>query len=210
MNDIIATKMPHGPSWKSDMVVLPDAPDELQLFLYRNPVECVQYLIGKPSLKDVLDYWPVEIYDRKPSEGGMEWETSERIFIEMNSGKIWNEQQVSVTSQGLLQVILIRLLYSKETLPAGATILSIILALDKTHLTNFSGDKSIHAVYQSIGNIHKAERRKLSRHCWLLLAEIPTPNFTKSASKFWTRSHARHSKKADMSLVSYNCRSAIV
>ncbi len=35
------------------------------------------------------------------------------------------------------------------------TILSIILASDKTHLTNFTGDKSMHAIYMSLGNIHK-------------------------------------------------------
>ena len=34
-------------------------------------------------------------------------------------------------------------------------ILSVILASDKTHLTNFAGDKSIHVVYMSLGNICK-------------------------------------------------------
>ena len=43
----------------------------------------------------------------------------------------------------------------KVKLNVGSTILGIILASDKMHLTNFSGDKLMHAVYMSLGNIHK-------------------------------------------------------
>ena len=43
----------------------------------------------------------------------------------------------------------------KAQLEVGATILGVILASDKTHLTNFAGDKSMHTVYMSLGNIHK-------------------------------------------------------
>ncbi len=50
----------------------------------------------------------------------------------------------------------------KAQLEVGTTILGIILASDKTHLTNYAGDKSMHAVYMSMGNIHKAIQRKLS------------------------------------------------
>ena len=56
-------------------------------------------------------------------------------------------------------------------------ILSIILALDKTHLTNYTGNKSMHAVYMSLGNIHKDIWRTLSAHAWLLLAKIPVTKF---------------------------------
>lgn len=76
-------------------------------------------------------------------------------------------------------------------LPKGATIMAIIIASDKTHLTNFSGNKSIHAVYISLGNINKDDCRKLSRGCSLLLAEIPTPNFEKTALRFQTASEQK-------------------
>src|SRR5260370_24980040 len=65
----------------------------------------------------------------------------------------------------------------KSQLKVGTMILSIILASDKTHLTNFSGDKSMHAVYMSLGNIHKDIQRKLSAQTWLLVAKIPVSKF---------------------------------
>ena len=65
----------------------------------------------------------------------------------------------------------------KAQLKIGTTILSVILASDKTHLTNFTGDKSMHAVYMSLGNIRKDVRKKLSAHAGLLVAKIPIPKF---------------------------------
>ena len=67
--------------------------------------------------------------------------------------------------------------YGKAQLKVGSTILSIILATDKTHLTNFSGDKSMHAVYMSLGNIHKDAQHKLKNHAWLLVAKTPVTKF---------------------------------
>lgn len=59
----------------------------------------------------------------------------------------------------------------------GLTIGSIILASDKTHLTNFSGDANVHAVYMTLGNIRKQVRAKISRRAWLLIAYIPSSSF---------------------------------
>jgi len=36
----------------------------------------------------------------------------------------------------------------------------------------------MHAVYMSLGNIHKETRNKISRRAWVLLAKLPTPNFS--------------------------------
>lgn len=38
----------------------------------------------------------------------------------------------------------------------------------------------MHPVYLSLGNIHKNVRSKVSRGCWVLLAKIPTPKFSKT------------------------------
>ena len=46
------------------------------------------------------------------------------------------------------------------------------------HLTNFSGDQNMHAVYMSLGNIRKETRNKVSHHAWVLLAKLPTPKFS--------------------------------
>ena len=50
----------------------------------------------------------------------------------------------------------------QKNLPEGATIAPIIIASDKTQLTQFRGDKSAWPVYISIGNIAKAKRREVS------------------------------------------------
>ena len=48
---------------------------------------------------------------------------------------------------------------SKEKkLPPGCTTVPVILASDKTHLSDFSGNKSAWPVYLTIGNIKKAIR----------------------------------------------------
>jgi len=69
----------------------------------------------------------------------------------------------------------------KAKLKVGSTIISIILASDKTHLTNYSGDKSMHAVYMLLSNIHKDIQRRLTAHAWLLVAKIPVTKFPHTA-----------------------------
>ncbi|KAF8314384.1 uncharacterized protein EI90DRAFT_2835868, partial [Cantharellus anzutake] len=66
------------------------------------------------------------------------------------------------------------------SLDTGTTILGIILASDRTHLTNFTGDQKMHAVYISLGNISKNVRKRRSAHTWLLLAKIPISKFSKT------------------------------
>ena len=52
-----------------------------------------------------------------------------------------------------------------------------MLGSDKTHLTNFSGDKKMHPIYLSLGNIHKNIHNKPSKHAWILLANLPISKF---------------------------------
>jgi hypothetical protein len=72
-----------------------------------------------------LDFQPVRLAD---SEG-------RQIYREMNTGHWWGDTQ--------------------DQLPAGATIVAVICASDKTHLTKFSGDQHAWPVYLMIGNIRK-------------------------------------------------------
>lgn len=52
-----------------------------------------------------------------------------------------------------------------------------MLASDKTNLTRHYGDKYMHAVYMSCGNIDKDIRTKESANCWMLVAQIPVVQF---------------------------------
>ncbi|KAF8457926.1 hypothetical protein BDZ91DRAFT_638286, partial [Kalaharituber pfeilii] len=61
------------------------------------------------------------------------------------------------------------------TLPAGSTILPIILAFDQTHLTNFSRDKKLWPVYMTLRNIHSSIQNKPSSHAWIPIALLPIP-----------------------------------
>ncbi|KAF8874328.1 hypothetical protein CPB84DRAFT_1817911 [Gymnopilus junonius] len=57
-------------------------------------------------------------------------------------------------------------------LPAGATVAPVIVATDKTQLTQFSGGKSAYPVYLTIGNLSKAVRRKPSQNACILIAYL--------------------------------------
>jgi hypothetical protein len=52
----------------------------------------------------------------------------------------------------------------QEKIPKGGVVAAVILASDKTQLTQFRGDKSAWPVYLTLGNIEKATRRQVRRH----------------------------------------------
>src|SRR5260370_8411217 len=96
----------------------------------------------------------------------------------MTTGEEWHYQQVCPSPNLLKSHNMIQ--FIKAHLANGSTILGIILASDYTHLTNFTGDKKMHAVYLSIGNISKDVCQKHNSRTWLLLTKIPISKFSKT------------------------------
>jgi Plavaka transposase len=58
-------------------------------------------------------------------------------------------------------------------LPKGATIAPVIIASDKTQLSQFGGDKAAYPVYLSVGNVAKRVRREPSKRATVLLGYLP-------------------------------------
>jgi Plavaka transposase len=90
--DALPTK---GPEWTCDIVTAAGdkfddegnlMSEELELWK-RNPVECVQELLGNPSFKEHLAYAPEHVYK---DAGG-----KTRIFDEMWTADWWWDTQVS-------------------------------------------------------------------------------------------------------------------
>ncbi|KAI6029102.1 hypothetical protein BKA83DRAFT_4461835 [Pisolithus microcarpus] len=146
-------KLRTGPAWTCEMIdVCGDIVGEdgtlkhKQVELWRrDPVECVQELMGNPVFRDAMSYVPEHAYTDANGEN--------RIYDEMWTGDWWWDVQTK--------------------LPEGAVVAPVILSSDKTSLSQFSGDKKAWPVYLTIGNISKDVRCQVSVHATVLIGYLP-------------------------------------
>ena len=110
---------------------------------YRNVIGALQFLIGHPPFADNLTYAPIRQYNSADL----------RMFSEMATGDWWWSIQ--------------------EQLPENATVVPLLLATDKTRLTQHHGDQLAWPVYLTIGNLDRKTRRQPNRPGIVLLGFIP-------------------------------------
>ncbi|KAL6301703.1 hypothetical protein BKA93DRAFT_818859 [Sparassis latifolia] len=85
-----------------------------------------------------------------------------RIYSEMWTGLWWNTIQVCSWCST----------YYTNHLPVGATLAPIIIATDKTQLTQFTGGKAAYPVYMTLGNIPKSIHCKPTQHACVLIGYL--------------------------------------
>ncbi|KAG2073090.1 hypothetical protein BDR04DRAFT_1011809 [Suillus decipiens] len=135
---------------------------------YRNPCDIMQSLLGNPAFANDIVYRPKKIFTDSSK--------STRICNEMWTGDLWHSVQ--------------------DKLPEGAMVVPVIIATDKTQLTQFSG-KTAYPVYMTLGNILHLMHCKSSQHACVLIAYL---SVSKSVGKELTKKQ----KSARVQQILYN------
>ncbi|KAI6001476.1 hypothetical protein EDD15DRAFT_2478596 [Pisolithus albus] len=144
-----AEVLPSGPAWLCEEME-PESPTKHPVHLfYRQLLECLQSLLSHPLLTPHISFIPWKV-----------WTSAARvcrIYDEWLSGdRAWEIQ---------------------DALPRGATVLGVVLSLDKTNISVMTGNRVAHPVLISLANIDASIRSKTSLHGYLLLALLPIPKF---------------------------------
>ncbi|KAJ7041489.1 hypothetical protein C8F04DRAFT_1208338 [Mycena alexandri] len=141
--------LPKGPEWKA-VPWRTEYPTKSPLSVYyRDPLECIQYLLSNPLIQDHINFTPFRLWDSA--------DKLMRVYTEWLSGDVaWKMQ---------------------EQLPPGATLLGTVLSSDKTQLTAMTGNRSAYPVLISLADIDMDFRSKATHHAFLLLILLPIAKF---------------------------------
>lgn len=121
---------------------------EIYTMRHRMVLDAVRFLLGHRGFKDDLVYAPYQDWTVVPGE------PSRRVYTGMASADMWWETQLQLPGE-------------------GNTVVPLVIASDKTQVTNHAGDLTAHAVYLSIGNLRAHARNANDRPGSILLAMMP-------------------------------------
>ncbi|KIK69406.1 hypothetical protein GYMLUDRAFT_237209 [Collybiopsis luxurians FD-317 M1] len=124
-----------------------DQSDEYFTIHHCNPMEAIKGLWGDPAFANNLVHELAKLFQ------GTKQTEEEWIYSEMWMGGLWNAAQ-----QAILE---------------GGTVAPVIIASDKTQLTQFSGNKAAYPVYLTLSNIPKSLRCKPGTRACILIAYLP-------------------------------------
>jgi hypothetical protein len=122
--------------------------DDLHIFAtlyYRHIFKCIQFLLAYLPFQAHLDFELVH-----PTEF-----EDHRIYCQMNMGDWWWD--------------------TEDQLRAGATIVLVTCASDRTHVIKLSDNQPTWPLYLTIGNVQKDICHTPIKHTWIFVGLIPCP-----------------------------------
>ncbi|KAJ7155600.1 hypothetical protein C8R46DRAFT_1004815 [Mycena filopes] len=170
----IIDEIPERAAWTSKSLSFPDRPDEKYIIQHRDPLDAIRTLLGNPAHAKDIVYASKRIFSSRTKDN--------RVYNEMWTGKWWSAVQTRI--------------------PAKAAVAPVIIATDKTQLTQFSGSKSAYPVYLTLGNLPKALRRKPTENACILLGYLSSDKIVrKGLSKQTVKSRNQKLFHASMRLI---------
>lgn len=126
---------------------IPGLQPRQHVFIYQDVMSIVQFLLSHRPFAREMVYAPSRAFVGSTDD-------PTRVYHELHSGDWWWDTQ--------------------NRLPDGATVVPIILAVDKTQLSLLSGDVAAWPIYLTIGNLSREARRRRTTPGTLLAGFIPT------------------------------------
>lgn len=147
-----------------------DGPPVVTEIVCRDAADVVRFLLAHKPFEKVMHYEPVKLFRDDTC--------SVRVYNELHTGDWWWETQTK--------------------LPPGATVVPILISVDKTLMTMLHGDTVCWPVYLTIGNIERDVRRAHDRCGIILLGFVPIVDCGKDSSQEGMKHKLYHSAMSYM------------